>query len=151
MPITTDPVLTNQVTVCTSGNTQTGKSFYYNGSSWITGQQKTAVNQAPLFDVFDSSGYSFGDTEQYPSTNFTGCKLLSYAENADNVADPVLGIPLAYFSVDNIGDILFDNNLYTDSFIYTPSGGTGTTINVSSGFVYQYSDRILYTLSLIHI
>jgi hypothetical protein len=145
IPIITDPVLANQVTVCTSGNTLTGKSFYYDGSNWITSQQKTAVNQAPLFDVFDSSGYSFGNTEQYPSTNFTGCKLLSYAENADNVTDPVLGIPLAYFSVDNIGDILFDNNLYTDSFIYTPAGGTGTTINVSSGFVYQYSDRVVYT------
>jgi hypothetical protein len=145
IPIASDPVVASQVTVCLSGNTQTGKSFYYNGTEWLNTQQKTAVNQAPLFDVFDNNGYSFGDTTQYPSTNFTGCKLLSYAENADNPVDTVLGIPLAFFSIDNIGDILFDNNLYTDTFIYTPSGGTGTTIDVSSGFVYQYSDRIVFT------
>jgi hypothetical protein len=145
IPIATNPVLVNQVTVCTSGNTQTGKSFYYNGTTWETAQQKTAVNQAPLFDIFDSSGYSFGDSTQYPSTNFGGCKLLSYAENSDNTADSVLGIPLAFVSIGNIGDILFDNNLYTDTFIYTPSGSTGVTVNVSNGFVYQYLDRVIYT------
>jgi len=145
VPISTNPVLINQVTVCTSGNTQTGKSFYYNGSEWLETQQKTAVNQPPLFDVFDSSGYSFADPIQYPSSNFNGCKLLSYAENANNPIDTVLGIPLAFFSIDNIGDILFDNNLYTDSFIYTPVGGTGTIMEVSSGFVRQYSDRVSFT------
>jgi hypothetical protein len=122
-----------------------GQSFYYNGTSWIDSQQKIAVNQAPLFDIFDSNGYSFGDASLYPSTNFTGCKLLSYAENPDNPVDSVLGIPLDFFSVDNIGDILFNNNLYTDSFIYTPAGTTGITVNVSDGFVYQYSDRIAFT------
>jgi len=145
VPISTNPVLVNQVTVCTSGNTQTGKSFYYTGSEWLSTQQKTAVNQAPLFDVYNSSGVSFSDPTQYPSSNFAGCKLLSYAENADNPIDEVLGIPLAFFSINNIGDILFDNNLYTDSFIYTPAGGTGSTIDVSSGFVRQYSDRVTFT------
>ena len=125
-----------------------GQSFYYNGTTWIDAQQKTSVNQAPLFDVYDSHGYSFGDSTQYPSTNFTGCKLLSYAENPDNTIDPVLGIPLAFFSLQNIGDILFINNFYTDTFIYTPVGSTGKTVNVSDGFVYQYYDRISFTPEL---
>lgn len=119
-----------------------GESFYYNGTAWVSSQQKTAINQPPLFDIFDSNGYSFSDNTIYPSTNFTGCKLLSYAENADNSIDSVLGIPLSFFSIDNIGDILFANNLYTDTFVYTPTGTSGQTIEVSSGFVYQYSDRI---------
>ena len=107
-------------------------------------QQKTSVNQPPLFDVYDSSGYSFGDQIMYPSSNFTGCKLLSYAENPNNPVDPVLGIPLSFFSLDNIGDILFTNNLYTDTFVYTPMG-IGLTVDVSSGFVRQYSDRVTFT------
>ena len=119
-----------------------GESFYYDGNTWLVTQQKVSVNQPPLFDVFDSNGYSFGDSSIYPSTNFTGCKLLSYAENADNSVDDVLGIPLDFFSVDNIGDILFDNNFYNDTFIYTSPGTTGTTVDVSTGFVYQYTDRI---------
>ena len=125
-----------------------GESFYYNGTTWVAGQQKVSVNQPPLFDVFDSNGISFGDSTIYPSTNFAGCKLLSYAENPDNTVDPVLGIPLAFFSLQNIGDILFDNNLYTDTFVYTPPGTAGKTINVSDGFVYQYSDRVVFTPEL---
>ena len=125
-----------------------GESFYYNGTTWVTGQQKVLVNQPPLFDVFDSNGISFGDSTIYPSTNFTGCKLLSYAENPDNTVDPVLGIPLAFFSLQNIGDILFDNNLYTDTFVYTPPGTAGKTVNVSDGFVYQYSDIDTFALEI---
>jgi hypothetical protein len=125
-----------------------GQSFYYNGTTWIDSQQKTSVNQAPLFDVFDSSGYSFSDTTIYPSSNFTGCKLLSYTENPDNPVDSVLGIPLDFFSINNIGDILFTNNLYTDTFIYTPSNTAGVTVNVSDGFVYQYSDRVTFSLEI---
>jgi len=126
-----------------------GQSYYYDGINWILAQQKSNVQEPPLFDVFDSNGYSFGDTTQYPSTNFTGSKLLSYAENPDNPIDTVLGIPLAFFSINNIGDTLFDNNFYTDTFIYTPtSTGVGQTINVSEGFVYQYSNLTAFTLEI---
>ena len=125
-----------------------GQSFYYTGATWVASQQKTSVNQAPLFDVFDSNGYSFGDSTIYPSSNFTGCKLLSYTENPDNPVDDVLGLPLAFFSINNIGDILFTNNLYTDKFIYTPSETTGVSVDVSSGFVYQYADRVKFTAEI---
>ena len=145
--IAADPILPNNTTVCLNGNTLTGINFYYDGTTWYEGQQKTKINQAPLFDVYNSMGYSFSDIEQYPSTNFTGCKLLSYAENPDNPVDTVLGIPLSFFSIDNIGDILFDNNLYDDTFVYTPSG-TGITVDVSSGFVRQYSDRTDFKLEI---
>jgi len=124
-----------------------GQSYYYDGTNWILAQQKSAVQEPPLFDVFDLNGYSFGNTTQYPSTNFTGCKLLSYAENPDNPIDEVLGIPLAFFSINNIGDILFNNNFYTDTFIYTPSG-VGITVEVSSGFVYQYTNLTAFTLEI---
>ena len=147
VPTSYSPALPNQGVTCINGLTESGQSYYYNGTNWLTAQQKTKVNQAPLFDVYDSNGYSFGDTTQYPSSNFVGCKLLSYAENPDNPVDTVLGIPLSFFSIDNIGDILFDNNLYTDTFVYTPSG-TGITVNVSSGFVRQYSDRLTYTTEI---
>ena len=141
------PIQKNQVTVCLDGLTQKGQSFYFDGSYWVSSQQKTSVNQPPLFDVFDTNGNSFGDTTYYPSTNFTGCKLLSYSENIDNAVDPVLGIPLAFFSLNNIGDILFDNNLYTDTFVYTPTNA-GITVKVSDGFVRQYSSRLLYNTEL---
>ena len=147
VPTSYSPALPNQVTVCLSGITETGMSYLYNGTTWVATQQKTAVNQAPLFDVYNSSGYSFGDTTQYPSSNFTGCKLISYTENPDNPTDPVLGIPLSFFYINNIGDIEFTNNLYTDTFIYTPNNA-GVTVEVSSGFVRQYSDRLTFTTEI---
>ena len=141
------PAIADQTTVCMSGIVETGLSYTYNGTAWIESQQKSGVNQAPLFDVYDASGYSFGDTTKYPSSNFTGCKLLSYTEDSTNTIDPVLGIPLKYFYLENIGDIEFTNNLYTDTFIYTPVSA-GVTVNVSSGFVRQYSDRLTFTREL---
>ena len=144
VPMSYGPALFDQTTVCLSGLTQTGLSYTYNGTTWVASQQKTSVNQPPLFDVYDASGYSFGNQTKYPSTNFTGCKLLSYAENPDNPVDSVLGIPLAFFYLDNIGDIEFTNNLYTDSFIYTPVNA-GVTVQVSSGFVREYTDRLTFT------
>ena len=125
-----------------------GESFYYNGTTWVTSQQKVSVNQPPLFDVFDNNGISFGDSTSYPSTNFVGCKLLSYAEDLDNTVDSVLNIPLAFFSLQNIGDILFDNNFYTDTFVYTPPGTAGKPVDVSDGFVRQYSDIDTFTLEI---
>ena len=98
-------VLANEVVVCLSGNTQQGLTFWFDGIRWIESQEKTAVNQAPLFDAYDANGISFSDPVAYPSSNFTGCKLFSYATST-NANDPVLGFPIKYLSLNNIGDIV---------------------------------------------
>ena len=139
-------VLANEVVVCLSGNTQQGLTFWFDGIRWIESQEKTAVNQAPLFDAYDANGISFSDPVAYPSSNFTGCKLFSYATST-NANDPVLGFPIKYLSLNNIGDIVFDNNLYTDTFIYTVDN-VSYTDNVSLGTARQYTDRITYTSEL---
>ena len=135
-------VLVNQTVVALSGITQQGLSYYFDGVNWILAQEKTSANQAPLFDVFDSAGVSLGNQTSYPSTTFVGSKLFSYATGT-GTADPVLEFPIRYLSLANIGDIVFDNNLYTDTFNYV-TGTTGVVGNVSDGFVYQYADRVLY-------
>ena len=135
-------VLHDQSTVCLSGVTLQGKAFWYDGVEWLESQQKTTINQAPLFDVYNTNGVSFGDRVTYPSTTFRGCKLFSYA-TSNLSPDAVLGFPLRYLSLDNIGDIVFENNLYTDTFGYV-LGSTGQTVDVSTGFVRQYSNRLDY-------
>ena len=146
-PTSYSPALADQTTVVLHGTTLTGVSYNFNGTNWVATQQKTAVNQPPLFDIYDSNGYSLANQYKYPSSNFVGTKLLSYAEDAANSTDEVLGIPLAYFSLQNIGDILFDNNLYTDTFVYTPTS-VGITAQVSIGFVRQYTDRVSFVTEL---
>tara|TARA_R110000868_G_scaffold32398_4_gene117811 strand:+ start:8007 stop:22382 length:14376 start_codon:yes stop_codon:yes gene_type:complete len=142
VPAEDSTVLVNQTVVALSGITQQGNSYYFDGVNWLLAQEKTAANQAPLFDVFDSNGISFSNQTTYPSSTFIGSKLFSYAIGTGR-ADPVLGFPIRYLSLTNIGDIVFDNNLYSDTFNYV-IGTSGAVGNVSDGFVYQYSNRITY-------
>jgi hypothetical protein len=132
----------NESVVCLAGLTLQGVSFYFDGVSWIQAQQKNSVNQPPKFDIYDADGISFGDRIAYPSTNFYGSSLFSY-EIGNGAVDPVLGFPLTYLSLTNIGDIVFKNNLYADSFEYTINNA-GQTVPLSNGFVRQYSDRVTY-------
>jgi len=136
-------VLVNQVVTILNGNTQQGLCYYFDGVDWIYAQQKTAINQPPLFDVYDADGISFSNSIKYPSSTFLGSKLFSYATGT-GARDPVLRFPLRYLSLNNIGDIVFDNNFYTDTFVYV-TNNNGITANISDGFAYQYATRVAYS------
>jgi hypothetical protein len=45
-----EPAL-NEVVVSTRGNQYASSNWWYDGASWIYGQQKTSMNQSPLFDL----------------------------------------------------------------------------------------------------
>jgi len=141
VPIAT--VVFDQNTVSLNGNTAQGVEYYFDGVDWIVSQQKTQVNQAPQFDIYDADGVSFGDPTMYPSNNFTGSSLFSYAVGT-GATDTVLGFPLSYLNLANIGDIVFANNLYADQFTYTKNS-QGITTALSTGFVRQYANRIDYS------
>ena len=119
----------------------TGVQYYYNGGSWIQGQQKTQINQAPLFDVFDINGYSIGDTAVYTNSTFVGTKLFSYSIGT-GANDSVLGFPLSYRTFNQIGDIQFTNDYDSDTFSYVNGNGvaqTGVQINTVGWLVQNYS------------
>ena len=107
------PELNNSV-VAIRGDTTAGSNWWYNGSEWVFGQQKTSLNQAPLFEVYDDNGVKFSDINIYNSS-FSGTKIFGYATGT-GTPDPVLGFPLKYRNVANVGDYLFDNFFMTDSF-----------------------------------
>jgi hypothetical protein len=102
-----------------------GKIFYYNGTRWNQAQEKLTVNQQPLFDLFDNDGNSYGDTSVYPASTFIGNKVFSYRVGR-GIVDTVLGFPVTYRSIENIGDLVFDFNLLSDSFTYTQLNQTVT-------------------------
>ena len=136
-------VLLDQSTVCISGNTTAGKTYWYNGIEWAEAQQKTGVQQAPLFNIYDTDGVSFGNGTKYQSTTFAGSKLFSYAVGDTNILDPVLQFPLKYLNINNVGDIVFDNNLYVDTFLYVVDN-VSITSDISSGSTREYIDRLTY-------
>jgi hypothetical protein len=133
----------DECTVCVYGNTYAGKTFWFDGAAWIQAQQKTAVQQAPLFNVYDTDGVSFGDRVKYQSSDFTGSKLFSYAVGDTTILDPVLQFPLQYLNINNVGDIVFDNNLYVDTFTYTIDN-VSTVTPISSGSAREYYSRLEY-------
>jgi hypothetical protein len=139
-------ILANQTVLSLNGLTAQGKTYVFDGATWILAQQKTSLNQAPLFDVLDKNGISFGDKAVYPGTTFAGSKLFSYAQGSGQ-PDAVLGFALKYLSLANVGDIVFDNNLYTDTFLYVRDS-TSYVENISQGFVREYLNRVDYTIGI---
>lgn len=145
LTLETDGVAELDNTVLVLGGDQAGVTYWFNGVNWIQAQQKTGVQQPPLFDIFDapgSNGISLADPVKYPSSNFVGSKLFSYAEGSGSV-DAVLGLRLEYSALGSIGDIVFDNNLYNESFTYT-RGSVSTTEKISIGTPREYSSRVAY-------
>ena len=139
-------VLADEQTAVYRGYNFRGKDFYFDGLEWKAGQQKTNVNQPPKFDVFDTNNISFGNSEYYLGTSFTGCTLFSYGIGT-GANDSVLGFPVRYSSVDNVGDISFDVTLNSQTFNYV-SGTTPITENVNTGYIFNYITRIDYVREL---
>lgn len=129
-----------------NGVVNSGKSFYLSNGVWLEGQNKNTVNQAPYFDVFDTDGISFSDVTKYPtvknSTKFIGTKLFNY-KLGSGTSDIILGFPLAYKNLNNIGDIQFTNFFDTDTFQYA-SGDTFIDKKVNSGFLHKNNSDSTY-------
>ncbi|CAB4130355.1 hypothetical protein UFOVP116_405 [uncultured Caudovirales phage] len=123
--------------VVTSGAANGGKSFWFNGATWQLSQQKYSVTQEPLFDVFDRNGISFGNSEKYENTTFSGTKVFSYKRGTGK-PDPILGFPLSYRNFDSIGDIVFNNNFGSDNFTYRQDSDTApVVVPLASGVIHQ--------------
>jgi len=137
----------NEQTVITRGYFNTGKTYRFtdeNYGAWILAQFKYDTNQEPLFDVFDKIGQSLSNQEIYEGSNFAGSKLFAYAKGT-GTDDPVLGFPLAYSSLTNVGDIKFDVAFNSQRFDYV-NNLTNLPANepINLGFVRNYETRSLF-------
>ena len=132
-----NPVLANEMVLVNKGS-QSGRSFVYSGTSWSQCQDKTDVNQEPLFDLVDAAGYSFSDTTKYPDSTFAGTQFFGYAHGSGN-NDNLLGFPLSYRTFNNIGDIIFKNHYDLDSFTYIFNRET-ITVECQTGYLLKITD-----------
>jgi len=110
-----------------------GTSWHYNASTskWVGSQQRTHINQAPLFDIFDSNNDSFGNKEP-GSSNFIGSKIFGY-DVGTGTADSVLGFPLKYQNSVGVGSYLFKNYFMSDVVNITTNG---VSSNSTTGIGY---------------
>ena len=144
---TTDTTpLENETVLVRNGDTYKGKMWYYNGTEWKAGQDKTTINQAPLFDLYDSNGYALADTTYYPSSTFHGNKVFSYKIGAGNVNDAELGFSLSYRALENTGDILFNFDLLSETYTYQQNNAV-VKGNTDIALLKKYSDlsTFIYT------
>ena len=116
------------VIVVRMGNTGKNTHWRYEDGEWIRSQTKTRRNQPPLFDLFDSSGISFS---KYPGSNFSGSTVFEYRVSDSLFRDNELGFGLTYRNFENIGDIVFVDDINTGSFTHD----NGTT-NFVNGFLH---------------
>jgi len=134
------PVI-DQVVAVKHGRISQGLMYWFNGITWKLAQQKTDVNQPPLFDVVDDNGISFGDTSEYSGSTFKGTSIFSYKVGTTGTNDTNLGFPLSYKNINNIGDIVFNFTLINDTFQYETSNVTQTK-TIDTGFLISTHNNI---------
>jgi hypothetical protein len=124
-----------ETVVAVSGAKRQNYVYWWHNGNWQYAQQKTSLNQAPLFDIFTLDGISFGNGDYYPSTTFAGSKLFGYREGT-GTRDSELGFPLSFRSIGNIGDIVFENYYDTEQFHYSLNQ-TDQIVDVSTGYAHE--------------
>ena len=119
------------------GTLNQGKTYYYDATNeiWKTGQTKTAVNQQPLFGLWDVNEVAFEDLSTYPNSTFTGAKVFNYKISSTATTDTVLGLKIKYNTINNVGDIVFESDLTAGTFRYK-SGDAYFTKSLSSGHLH---------------
>jgi hypothetical protein len=140
-------ILENDQFVVLRGQNSQGSSYYFDGTDYVLAQQKLDVNVQPKFDVFDKNGISFSNQTIYDSSTFKGCDLFRY-KRGTGTNDPILGFPISYSSINNVGDISFEVALNTDTFNYvsTINQNQPITENVNTGFVHNTVTKDTYDL-----
>jgi len=128
----TDPQ-DGETILVTDGAEYRGAMFHYMDGVWMQSQDKTTVNQSPLFEVVDPTGVSYGDTTKYPGTTFRGTKLFSYQPGT--TYDTELGFDITYRNIGNFGDIVFNFNLHTDKHTYQSSTNSISAIDIELGYL----------------
>lgn len=139
-------VLVDNQIIVLRGFSKEGTSNYYTGNEWKLAQQKTNVNQAPMFDVFGDNGVSYSDDSVFNGTSFAGSTLFAYGRGFGS-DDPILGFPIKFSSIDNTGDISFNITFNSDMFDYNDSVSP-ITKNISNGYVLNYTTRTDFTREL---
>ena len=128
---------------------QRGQTYYYDVNAWSqAANDKVTTNQPPLFQLYDHNGIELDNAVTYPNSSFAGSKIFSYKINSTPGAtvDPVLKFPIVYTSLGQSTDIVFQNNLITDRYVYGPE-----ELPVNGYYYYkfasnpvQYNDWNLY-------
>ena len=122
---------TNQTLLIKEGLTNQSSMYWFNGTKWIKGPIKSNTNQPPVFDIVNESGVSYSELT---GSTFKGTKLFSYKIGSTGTIDPILGFKLSYKNVGNIGDIVFNFDLISDTFEFKNNSNL-VTQSINTGYL----------------
>ncbi len=123
---TTVPV--GQSIVAKRGSSNKGKTYQYTkDSTWTESQQKTKVQQKPLFDLFDSNHVSISDKDTYVSSSFEGTTMFEIATSDQGTPDTIYGTNVLYKRVGLINDLQINDTLNSSTFNYVANNEIVTT------------------------
>jgi hypothetical protein len=153
-------------TVVVKSGKYRGSQWWFDGAYWNQSQQKSQLQQDPIFDVvlYDpttmSTGVSLSDLNTFPRSNFMGTRLFGYTRqhtaglpdmtfdginveyiNQTGTPDTILGFALKYRSLTTQGDIEFQNYFNTDTFTYVVDQ-VELTEKVNQGFLLTAVDSV---------
>ena len=158
--ITLSPTADNLVSAYNNlivlSGTNAGIEYWFDGTNWNHGQQKTSINQTPMFDAIDVNGISLGDTAVYPDSSFAttennlgttigGTPIFTY-QVGNGQSDQILGFPLTYRTFNQVGDIQFVNNFDSDQFSYIENGASITGNINTLGTLQQNTGLTTYNV-----
>jgi len=112
--------------------------YFFNGTTWAKAQEYS--NAAPLFDLFDNNGVSFGNSSSYLNSSFAGSQIFSYSidTTGTNAVDSVLNIAPVF---NTYGSFEFTNNLNTD--VITSTAGTYTGLKYFTNMTLDSNNNVV--------
>jgi len=119
-----------------TNGTNVGKNFHLENLLWAESQLKESINQKPLFDLVDDT---LDSLKTLSLSDFAGNFMFAYKIGAGN-NDTVLGFPLSYKNIGNLGDIEFYNHYEQDTFNLAENN-LSVSRPVSTGFMVKNITR----------
>ena len=123
-----------------SANYEHADVYFANGD-WHIAQEKTKVNQAPLFNLYDTSGNSIDDFDN----SFSGNKVFGYKKGTGHV-DPVLDMQLSYKDTANGAEYEFENCILTTKHDYNITDSIDTKLswkqNINGYYYFKRNNKL---------
>ena len=84
----------------------------YNSGVYTTAQSKLTNTQAPIFNLYDTSGVSIDNDLKYPNSTFVGSKIISYlVDDEYGVYDSELGLEVMFKAGNEQSEIQYKNHI----------------------------------------
>ena len=134
----------NETVSIHKGYDQVGKEYVFKNGNLDETQQKTAVNQDPLFKLYDDKGNELDNSGLYPQASYVGGKIFGY-KLGTGTNDTELGFPLSYSQYKTVSEISFTDHLQSATYTYQAFGSS--TVNSIKG---EYYFKLLKTINEYH-